>query len=282
MICILFRIILNLSPHFLPIPNQMLKIKYLFFIALFFILAPSIMKAQGELGIYEHLDQYIPDDLTFVTEKYDTVNLLDQIDKPTVIVPVYYECPGLCSPLLEGVADVISKATMELGKDYQVFTISFNPAEKSRLAAEKKANYARLIKNGSDVEHGWIFHTGDSINIDRLLNSLGYKIKREGKEWIHPGAIIVLSPEGKITRYLHGTYFLPFDLKMAVVEASHGKSGPTINKMLKFCFSYDAEGKKYVFNITKVSGSLIMLFAIGFFISLVVKSKKNKKPFVEN
>jgi protein SCO1/2 len=171
---------------------------------------------------------------------------------------------------------------MELGKDYQVFTISFNPDEKTRLAKEKKENYAKLVKNGSDVEHGWIFHTGDSTNINKLLNSLGYKIKREGKEWIHPAAVVVLSPDGKITRYLYGTYFLPFDLKMAIVEASQGRSGPTINKMLKFCFSYDAPGKKYVFNITKVSGSIIILAALGFFVSLVLKNKKNKKPSIEN
>jgi protein SCO1/2 len=260
----------------------MLKIKFLPVILVLSLLSPLILKAQAELGLYEHLDQYIPNDLVFVTDHYDTVNLLKQIDKPTVIVPVYYECPGLCSPLLEGVADVISKASMELGKDYQVFTISFNPDEKTRLAKEKKENYAKLVKNGSDVEHGWIFHTGDSTNINKLLNSLGYKIKREGKEWIHPAAVVVLSPDGKITRYLYGTYFLPFDLKMAIVEASQGRSGPTINKMLKFCFSYDAPGKKYVFNITKVSGSIIILAALGFFVSLVLKNKKNKKPSIEN
>jgi protein SCO1 len=260
----------------------MLKIKFLIVFVVPFLLSPLITKAQQELGLYEHLDQYIPDDLVFVTENYDTVNLLKQIDKPTVIVPVYYECPGLCSPLLEGVADVISRAPMEIGKDYQVFTISFNPDEKTRLAKEKKINYLKLVTAGGDLEHGWVFHTGDSTNINKLLNSIGYKVKREGKEWIHPAAIIVLSPDGKITRYLYGTYFLPFDLKMAVVEASQGRSGPTINKMLKFCFSYDASGKKYVFNVTKVSGSIIILAALGFFLSLVLKTKKNKKPSIEN
>jgi len=252
-------------------------------ISIMMISLPSLYSQEGDqLGIYEKLDQYIPDDLVFVTENYDTVNLLDQIDKPTVIVPVYYECPGLCSPLLEGVADVISKAKLELGKDYQVFTISFNPAEKPRLAREKKETYARLTKNVRFVEEGWIFHTGDSLTIQRLLTSIGYMIKKEGRDWIHPGAIIVLSPDGKITRYLHGTYFLPFDLKMAIVEASQGRSGPTINKVLKFCFSYDAEGKKYVFNITKVSGSIIILLALGFFITLVLKSKRTATPKTEN
>jgi protein SCO1 len=260
----------------------MLKIKFLSLVAILVLMNSLMIKAQQELGIYEHLDQYIPDNLVFVTENHDIVNLLKQIDKPTVIVPVYYECPGLCSPLLEGVADVIDKTQLEIGKDYQVFTISFNPAEKTKLAKEKKENYLKLVKNPvGDLEHGWIFHTGDSANISNLLNSLGYKLKREGKEWIHPGAIIVLSPQGKITRYLHGVYFLPFDLKMAIIEASEGRSGPTINKMLQFCFSYDPSGKKYVFNITKVSGSIIILAALGFFLSLVLKSRKSKKPTVE-
>jgi protein SCO1/2 len=260
----------------------MSRIKLLALASLASLLLAFTASAEEELGIYEHLDSYIPDNMVFVTENYDTVNLKQQIHLPTVIVPVYYECPGLCSPLLEGVAEVISRAEMKIGKDYQVFTISFNPQEKTRLAREKKENYLKLVSNQPDASTGWIFHTGDSANITGLLNSLGYKIKKEGKDWIHPGAIIVLSPDGKITRYLHGTYFLPFDLKMAIVEASAGKSGPTINKVLKFCFSYDAEGKKYVFNITRVSGSIILLMALGFFITLLFKSKTTKQNVTEN
>lgn len=260
----------------------MLDFKHLILLLLFTTGMIAGAKAQSdELGIYEKLDEYLPQDLYFVNENFDTVNLVDAIDKPTVIVPVYYECPGLCSPLLEGVAEVIGNAPMELGKDYQVFTISFNPEERTRLAREKKETYAKLVKTNADLKNGWIFHTGDSANISRLLNSLGYKIKKEGKDWIHPGAIIVLSPDAKITRYLHGTYFLPFDLKMAVVEASQGKSGPTINKVLKFCFSYDAEGKKYVFNVTKVSGGIILFLAVLFFVTLIVKSSKKKKTISE-
>jgi protein SCO1/2 len=255
----------------------MLKIKHLLtgLLAAFSFLMHAQQQPE-ELGIYEHLDSYIPSDLVFVDQDYDTVNLLQEIDKPTVIVPVYYQCPGLCSPLLQGVAEVISRSTVTLGTDYQVFTISFNPDEHTRLAREKKETYLKLTTSSGDLENGWRFFTGDSLNIASLLNSLGYKVKKTGKDYIHPGAIIVLSPDGKITRYLHGTYFLPFDLKMAVVEASHGQSGPTINKVLKFCFSYDAEGKKYVFNITKVSGSIILLLALAFFLGLVIRNRKTK------
>ena len=227
-----------------------------------------------ELGIYEKLDEYIPEDIFLTDENYNTINLKEAIDKPTVIALVYYECPGICSPLLEGVADVITKAKVDLGTEYQVFTVSFDHEEKPRLAKDKKANYSKLVK-GKDVENGWTWFTGDSVNIGNLLNSLGYKVKKQGQEYIHPGAIIVISPEGKITRYLHGVYFLPFDLKMAVVEASEERSGPTINKVLKYCFAYDPEGQKYVFNITKISGTLILLIAVSLFIGLLLR-RKNK------
>jgi protein SCO1/2 len=229
----------------------------------------------AELGIYEHLDQILPDGLTFTDENYNVVDLKKEIDKPTVIALVYYECPGLCSPLLEGVAEVITRAKLNLGTEYQVFTISFDPNEKPKLAKDKKANYVKLVKN-QDVEKGWRWFTGDSTNVTNLLNSLGFKVKKQGEEFIHPASLIVLSPQGKITRYLHGTYFLPFDLKMAVIEASEGRSGPTINKVLKYCFSFDPEGKKYVMNITRISGTLIIFIAVSFLVGLLLSKKRGR------
>jgi protein SCO1/2 len=255
----------------------------LLLIVIHFIISTPALYSQekpAELGIYEKLDQTIPDGLMFTDENYKTVDLKKEIDKPTVIALVYYECPGLCSPLLEGVADVITKAKLDLGTEYQVFTISFDPREKPKLAKDKKTNYAKLVKN-KDVQKGWRWFTGDSANVNNLLNSLGYKVKKQGEEFIHPASLIVLSPQGKITRYLHGTYFLPFDLKMAVIEASEGRSGPTINKVLKYCFSFDPEGKKYVMNITRVSGTLILFFAVSFLVGLFLSKKRgrNNKSF---
>ncbi len=254
--------------------TYLFKSLFVLFFFNFFMASSFAEENPEELGIYEKLDEFIPDDIILTDENYNEVNIKDKIDKPTVIALVYYECPGLCSPLLEGVADVITKAKIDLGTEYQVFTISFDPEENPRLAKDKKTTYSKLVK-GKDVENGWTWFTGDSANINKLLNSLGYKVKRAGEEYIHPGAIMVLSPEGKITRYLHGTYFLPFDLKMAVIEASEGKSGPTINKVLKYCFSYDPDGQKYVINITKISGSIIIFLAISMFVWLAL-SKKNR------
>lgn len=226
-----------------------------------------------QVGIYEHLDEYIRDDIQLLNQDSVLVNLKDLIDKPTVFAFIYFNCPGLCSPLLGGLAEVIDRTQMELGKDYQVITISFNPDDYPTLGKKKKANYVKGMKNPID-EKDWIWLTGDSLNIEKITDNLGFKFKKQGKEYVHAAAIMVVSPHGKITRYLHGTYFLPFDLKMSVIESAKEVSGPTINKVLQFCFSYDAEGKKYVFNITKISGTLILSAALILLIFLVFKRKK--------
>ena len=226
----------------------------------------------SQIGIYEHLDEFIRDDIELIDKDSSLVNLKSIIDKPTVFAFIYYNCPGLCSPLLGGLAEVIDRTEMTLGKDYQVITISFNPNDYPSLGIKKKANYVKGMKNPHD-ENQWIWLTGDSSNIAKVTDNLGFKFKKEGKEYVHAAAIMVVSPHGKITRYLHGTYFLPFDLKMAVVESSKEVSGPTINKVLKFCFSYDPEGKKYVFNITKISGIIILGSALILLAFLVFKRK---------
>lgn len=232
--------------------------------------------AQDELGVYEHLNEYISDDLIFTDELFNETNLLESIDKPTIISLVYYECPGICSPLLNGLAEAMEKTDVIVGEDYQVYTVSFSHTEEPPLARKKKRTYQKLVTQGN-TDESWKFFTGDSSNIARLLKDVGFAVKKEGKEYIHPGTLIVLSPNGKITRYLYGsTYFLPFDIKMAVVEAAQGKSGPTINKVLNYCFSYDPAGKKYVFNITKISGSIILFFALLLLFGLLYKGNKKK------
>ena len=165
---------------------------------------------------------------------------------------------------------------MELGEDYQVYTISFAHKEGPPLARKKKKTYQKLVSHG-DTDSSWQFFTGDSVTISRLLDDVGFKVKQEGDEYIHPGTLIVISPKGKITRYLYGsTYFMPFDLKMAIVEASEERSGPTINKMLNYCFSYDPEGQKYVLNFTKISGTFILIIAVLLLGTLLIKGRKRK------
>jgi len=237
--------------------------------------AQELLTPPKEIGIYEKLDSILPDDIILLDKDSNLVNLKSIIDKPTILSFVYFECPGLCSPLLNGVAEVIDRADLVLGIDYQMITISFNKDDTPKLGIKKKKNYVASIKSSVD-ESKWIWLTGDQKNINKITDAVGFKFKREGEDFLHPAAIIAISPKGKVTRYLHGTYFLPFDLKMAVVEAADEKSSPTINKLLKFCFSYDAEGKKYVLNITSISGSLIIILVLVFLFTVLLKKKPIK------
>lgn len=227
-----------------------------------------------EVGIIEHLNDTIPNNITLTNEQGEQVNFKDVIDKPTVLMFVYFRCPGICSPLMGGVAEVISKSDMTLGKDYQVVTISFDPKETSELSIKKKKNYLSLI--GQQDPQGWQFFTSDSANIARVTSSVGFRYKRAGTEYLHAATIILLSPNGKITRYLNGTYFLPFEFKLAVIEASKGQAGPTINKILQFCYSFDPVGQTYVLNITKIAAILIISMGLLFFLTLQLRKPKSK------
>jgi protein SCO1/2 len=130
------------------------------------------------------------------------------------------------------------------------------------------------------AKKGWTFFTADSATIRRITSATGFGFKRTGNDFVHAAALIVLSPERKITRYLNGIYFQPFEFKMALVEASKGKSGPTINRFLQYCYAYDPQGQRYVMNVTRVSGILIAFMALVFFLWLAVRPLFNRKQKV--
>lgn len=265
---------------------QILSGKYTVLIAfLLFISAvqlfaqkPFIDKTKDlEIGIVEHLDQFLPTDIYLINENNQRVCLTDLIDKPTIINWVYFRCPGICSPLMEGLANVMDESDLKPGIDYQVLTISFDPRETIDLGVRKKANYLNLVHKKEDIAKGWHFFVSDSASIAKGTNATGFKYKSTGNDFTHAASVCVVSPKGKITRYLNGISFLPFDFKMAVIESSKGMSAPTINKIMQYCFSYDPVGKAYVLNVTKISGTLILFFAVVFFLILIFKPKRKNK-----
>lgn len=227
-----------------------------------------------EIGITEHLDEYLPKDIYIMGEDSQKVVLTDLIDKPTIINYVYYRCPGICSPLMEGLAEVMDKSDLTPGVDYQVLTISFDPSETIDLGIRKKTNYLNLVQKKEEIAKGWHFFISDSASIALGTHAVGFNYKRTGNDFLHAASIMIISPDGKITRYLNGVYFLPFEFKMAILEASKGQSGPTINKILQFCYSYDPVGQTYVLNVTKLAGTLILFIALVIFLFLVFKPKK--------
>ena len=228
-----------------------------------------------EVGIREHLDTLIPPGLTFTNEQNIKVKLGELFTKPTILTLVYFDCPGLCSPLLDGVSEVVERMGMELGKDYQIVTVSFNYNDTPEKAIRKKATFLKKHSKGHSKD--WFYLTGDSANVYALVNAVGFKFKRQGNDFIHAAVITIVSPQGKITRYLYGVNFLPFDVKMAIIEAGKGQSRPTINRLLQFCFSYDPEGRRYTLAVTKISATIIIFLAVVLFIGLMVRSKKRNK-----
>jgi len=225
-----------------------------------------------EVGIVEHLGKNLPLDLKFVNDKFETVTLRQLINKPTILSFVYFDCPGLCSPLLEGVGNVIQKTDMVLGKDYQVITVSFNYRDTPEKAKAKKKRFTeRYAKGNSD---GWIFLTTDSATIFNITHATGFITKAVGLDFVHPSAIIAVSPTGMITRYLYGITFQPIDFKMALVEANKEQPRPTIQKALLLCFSYDPQGQRYTLDVLKISGILVLFFVLVFVIVYLIKPKK--------
>jgi protein SCO1/2 len=264
------------------IHNLPWTIKTFTFLA-FFLLSQAILQAHVEqqkdqpgVGIDEKLGQIIPLDLTFYDEKGQEVSLKQLIHTPTILAPVYFSCPDVCSLLLYNVARVLNQLPSEPGKEYQVLAVSFDDTEKPPLALEKKRLYLKMIEKPFP-EEAWRFLTGEEENIRKLTEAIGFHFRREGKNFLHPVSLVILSSDGKITRYIYGTDLLPFDLKMALLEASEGRIGPTVSKVLRFCFSYDPKGRKYVFNTLKVTGIVTLAFALSFILFLVVKGKR-KQP----
>jgi protein SCO1/2 len=228
-----------------------------------------------EIGWLEHLEDTIPLDLVFNSEENTTVTLRELINKPTVLSFVYFNCPGVCNPLQESISRVVEKTDMELGKDYQILTISFDVTDTPVKAQKKKRNFIQNIVKEKAAH--WMYLTGDQENIDAITEAVGFKYKATGLDFAHPAGIILLSPDGKITRYLYGLDFLPFDLKMAIIEAQQGLAKPTINKILQYCFNYDPQGQGYTLSVTRVAGTIIMFFAAIIFIGLIISRRRSIK-----
>jgi protein SCO1/2 len=232
----------------------------------------NIITKDIEIGIIEKLGDTIPKDLWFLNESSDTVTLGQLINKPTILFFVYFDCPNLCSPLMDGVADVVSKTDLLLGKDYQIITISFNTKDTPEKAREKKKNFVQKISKENQKD--WIYLTGIQENINTITDAVGYKYKAQGLDFAHASVIIALSPQGKITRYLYGLTFLPFDLKMAIVEAQKGIARPTINRLLEYCFAYNPASKTYSIQITRIIGTITLLIALVILAALLFKKRK--------
>jgi protein SCO1/2 len=229
-----------------------------------------------EVGVDEKLGQNIPLDLVLNDEDGKPVSLRSLVNKPTILTLNYFRCAGICTPQLNGLTEVLNKVQAEPGKDFQVITVSFDDRDTPEMATQKRTNYLGQI-NRPFPPTAWRFLTGPAATTRALADSVGFKYKRVGDDFIHAGAIMILSPKGEVTRYMYGITYLPADLQMALEEAARGEAHPSINKLLKFCFSYDPHGRKYVVNFTKMAAGLTLLAAAIFLLVLVFKGRGKSK-----
>lgn len=234
------------------------------------------------VGIEQHLNTQVPLDLKFRDESGREVKLGDYFgQKPVVLSMVYYECPMLCGEVLNGEASVFSAIKFDIGKEYEVVTVSFDPSETPDLARAKKRNFVeRYGRPGGD--EGWHFLTGSQDSIQTLTKAVGfnYAWDRDTKQFAHAAAIMVLTPDGRIAQYFYGVEYSPKDLRFALVQSSQKKIGNVVDQVLLYCYHYDPRTGKYgavVSRALQIGGGLTVLILGGFmFIMFRLDPQKNR------
>jgi protein SCO1/2 len=228
--------------------------------------------ALRDVAIIQRLNEPVPLDAVFRDENGREVRFGDYFrdGKPVVLALVYYECPMLCSQVLNDMtASLRGISKFSIGKEYTVVTVSFDARETSALAAKKKENYvARYGRDGAAA--GWHFLTGDEANIKRLSDSVGFKFHWDepSKQFAHASGIMLITPEGKLSRYFYGLEYSPRDVQLGLIEASQNKIGSLADQLPLYCFHYDpATGKYglYVMGIVRIAGILTLGAFVGMF-----------------
>jgi protein SCO1 len=232
------------------------------------------MKASSPMDIDEKLGSQVALDKVLKDENGNNVLLRQMVDKPTILMFNYFRCGGICPVLLSNVVQLVNQMKLEPGKDYRLVAVSFDPTDTPATAREKKANYLNQLRRPFPPD-AWHFLTGNADNSKAVADSAGFNFRPQGNMYAHPGAIMVLTPKGILSRYLYGTDYLPADVEMAIREAAGGQVRPTISKVLSFCYVYDPEGRGYVFSITRFVGAATLAFAC-IFIIFVWKGKPKK------
>jgi protein SCO1/2 len=222
------------------------------------------------VAIDQRLDEQVPLDLVFRSETGDSVLLADLIhNKPVILVLAYYRCPMLCTLTLNGLVEALERLSFNVGEDFSIITVSFDPRETPEMAAAKKQSYIERYGR-PNAAAGWHFLTGDKTAIGRLTASVGFRYAYDPKldQYAHGSGIIVLTPQGRTARYFLGVQYSPRDLRFALVEASAGRIGSPIDQVMLFCYQYDSTTGKYTavaLNVIRL-GALVTIVVLAFFV----------------
>jgi protein SCO1/2 len=228
-----------------------------------------------QVGIEQHLNQQVPPELQFRDESGTPVTLGQYFSpRPIILNLVYYSCPMLCGEVLNGLTSALRTMSLTVGKDFDVITISFDPRETSQMAAEKKEIYLKQYHRAG-AEQNWHFLTGGKESIAALTRAVGfqYKYDRKASQFAHATAIMLLTPQGRISQYYYGIEYAPRDLRLGLVQASNNQIGTLIDQAMLYCFHYDPATGKYSAIITRVMriAALITILALGTFLLVMFR-----------
>jgi protein SCO1/2 len=231
-------------------------------------LKTSVPGALQGVRIDQRLNESVPLNLTFTDESGRAVLLSSFFHrKPVLLALVYYRCPMLCTLILNGVVDSLKAVPFTPGRDFEVISVSFDPKDTPELAAAKKKMYLNHYGH-SETADGWHFLTGDEVNIHKLTESVGfhYKYDPATQQFAHASGIMMLTPDGRLSRYFYGVTYSPRDLRLGLVEASRNKIGGAVEQILLFCYHYDATTGKYgaaAMNSERIGGAASLVIAGG-------------------
>lgn len=238
---------------------------------------PANVRPPGlqNVGIEQHLDEQIPADLNFRDETGKPVRLGDYFGKkPMILNLVYYNCPMLCGEVLSGLESALRVLKFDVGKEFDVLTISFDPRETPDMATKKKAEFLKRYGR-SGAAQGWHFLTGPQESIDALTKAAGFQYQYDPKtgQFAHATAIMVLTPEGKIAQYYYGVEYAPKDLRLGLIQASQNKIGTLADQVLLYCYHYDPTTGKYgaiISRVLKLAG-LATILSLGILMTVLIR-----------
>ena len=237
---------------------------------------PAIL---NKVSITQNLGAQIPPDLIFRDEAGKSVRIGDFFgQKPIVLSLVYFDCPALCTEVLNGELRTMKAISLDLGKDFEAVTVSFEPKDTPALARAKRDVYIGQYGRPGSADH-WHFLTGEQQSIDALTNAVGFHYAYDAsiRQYAHAAAILVLTPEGRIDRYFYGVVYPGRDLRLGLVEASQGKIGTLTDHALLLCYQYDPMTGKYgvvVMNVLRAAGALTVLLLGIFMIVMFLRERK--------
>lgn len=229
--------------------------------------ATGLPTALRDVRIEQKLDQQLPLDLVFRDESGQPVTLGQYFgEKPVVLALVYYDCPMLCTQVLNGMVTSFRVLPFQIGKEFEVVTVSFDPRETNVLATNKKKVYVDYLpdKMRAGASSGWHFLTGDAANIEKLTEAVGfhYRYDEATKQFAHASAIMLATPQGKLSRYFYGVDYPARDLRLGLIESSENKIGSPMDQLLLYCYHYDPSTGRYgaaIMRVMRVAGVITML-----------------------